>query len=131
MSKKSLVDVITLICFILLSPKAFGSPVFDNFDEASRNRTIEDLVVACRYGYKQGNICEIIMELQQLGADAVETVKALIPLGPFEYFLLTAINFASTGRLRAQLKPIIHPQIKNTFEYRRPGEVWILLSYQF
>jgi hypothetical protein len=131
MDKKDLINVIVILCLFFATPHALGARAYENFDEASRARTIADLVVACQHGYRQSNICDIIMELQQLGADMVETIKALMPLGPFEYFLLTVINFASTGRLRAQISPLIHPDIKNTIEYRQPGEFWILLSYQF
>ena len=116
---------------VFFSGSAYAQRAFDNFVQASRERNVADLVVACQQGYNQSNICEMIMELQQLGADAVETVKAIMPLGPLEYFILTMINLASTGRLRAQVQPFIHPDVKNTLEYRHPDEFWILLSYQF
>jgi hypothetical protein len=127
----SRLKIYSFLIFICFHNFASAQRAFDNFEEASRGRTIADLVAACRHGYNQSNICDLIMELQQLGADAVETVKALIPLGPLEYFLLTVLNYSSTGRLRTQLEPLIHPDVKNTIEFQNPDQFWILFSYQF
>lgn len=108
----------------------------ENWEEQYRKQKIDELIQACQIGKNQvgqdqRGICNMILELQQIGDDALETVKVLVPLGPFEYFILTLINFTSSGRLRFQTKPLIHPMVKNTIEYRVTGEWWILFNYQF
>jgi hypothetical protein len=54
-----------------------------------------------------------------------------MPLGPFEYFVFTWVNFQTTGRLRAQLQPLIHPKVRNVVEYRKEGEFWVLVSWEW
>lgn len=122
---------IVFFCMTLLPGGVLYGQTIEDAAEAQRRQKIDELIAECQMGRSQAAVCLMILELKQLGDDAVETVKALVPLGPFEYFVLTALNFATTGRLRAQLQPFIHPRVKNTLEYRVAGEWWILLSYQF
>ena len=104
---------------------------YENFEAAHRQQVIHDLINACQRGFNTNNVCTVILQLQQIGNDMVEVIKSFIPLGPFEYFVLTIFNYQQSGRLRAEIQPIIHPKISNTIEYRRDGEIWFFLDFQF
>lgn len=128
--KNKLIFILPIFLF------TFSTRGNENSEELYRRQKIDELIQACQLGKNQlgqdqRGICNMILELQQIGDDAVETVKALIPLGPFEYFILTVINFTTSGRLRFQTRPLIHPMVKNTIEYRVTGEWLILFNYQF
>jgi len=105
--------------------------------ERSQERTLQDLVNACRAypvtSLQNPNmkVCRFITDLEQIGADVIEIIKTVMPLGPFEYFVFTWVNFQTTGRLRAQLQPLIHPKVRNVVEYRKEGEFWVLVSWEW
>ncbi|MCS6838827.1 MAG: hypothetical protein NZ480_08270 [Bdellovibrionaceae bacterium] len=130
--------IILIILFSFFSTPSFAQQN-DDIWERGRQRTLQDVIIACQ-GYQQShlpvkyrdtNICSIIVELQQIGNDVIETIKTLLPLGPFEYFVATVVNFSVSGRLRAQLQPLIHPRVRNVIEYRREGEFVIMFSMDF
>lgn len=113
--------------------------VNQDFNQRSQQRTIQDVVVACR-GFKldhlqnrfqEAKICQFIIELEQMGADLIEMVKRWLEPGPFEYFLLTVINYSATGRLRFDVQPFLYSRLRGTVEFRQEGELWILLSAEW
>ncbi|GEM_PF-3043221 len=100
-------------------------------EAAIRQQRIDDLVAACIQGKKKDEICKAIIEFKQIGDDSIEAIKSLYPMGPFEYFVLTVINFAQSGRLRIQPEPMIHAKVRNIIEYRTQGEIKLLISFEF
>ena len=100
------------------------------FEQAQRQRTIDEIVQACRTGQNRTSICEMIVEIQQLGIDSVETLKAFIPMNRYTYFTLTVVNMVSSGRVRLEL-PSLAQGLRHTVELRQTGESLYFFSYQF
>ena len=121
------------LCY-LIAVTAFGQSLNR---ATTQERTIQDLINACRaypvttLQNTNLKVCRFITDLEQIGANVIEIIKTLMPLGPFEYFVFTWVNFQTTGRLRAQLQPLFHPKLRNVVEYRKEGEVWILVSWEW
>lgn len=122
-------SLFSLLLFIIVWP--INAQNSFSFEEQQRQRSLSELIVACQIDRQKMPICRMIIELNQLGIDTVETIKTLIPMGPVEYFLLTSINFATTGRLRTDLPQLLTPQLRSTLEYRTSGELYLFFNYSY
>lgn len=121
--------VTSLIIFVLSWPVLAQNNF--SFQEQQRQRSLSELIIACQTDRQKLPICKMIIELNQLGIDTVETIKTLIPMGPMEYFLLTSINFAMTGRLRTDLPHLYSKDLRSTLEYRTSGEIYLFFNYNY
>lgn len=92
---------------------------------------LDQLVQACVQSEKRDDVCNTLIQVHQIGDDAVEAIKAFVHLGPFEYAVLTAANFAATGRLRVRPQPILRKDVQNTIDYNKDGIVTIVLEKNF
>lgn len=119
----------SLLLFLIIWP--LGAQNSFSFEEQQRQRSLSELIVACQIDRQKMPICKMIIELNQLGIDTVETIKTLIPMGPVEYFILTSINFATTGRLRTDLPQFYNRNLRSTLEYRTSGEVHLFFNYTY
>ena len=61
---------------------------------------IDELAAACAQNSKRDAICDVIVQLKQVGDDAVEAIKTFVNLGPAEYAVLTVLNAAYSQRVR-------------------------------
>lgn len=72
----------------------------DDRKKADAERKLDAVAQACIDAPKKDQICQAIVQLKQVGDDAIETVKEYMHLSPREYAILTFINMVSTGRVR-------------------------------
>lgn len=89
---------------------------------------LDQLVNACLTAQSRDALCDTIIQIRQIGDDAVEMVKTYVKLGPFEYAMLTVANFAVTGRLRVKTQPLFYKDVENTIDYNTDGTVSLVLE---
>lgn len=82
----------------------------------------ERIYQACITQTNKDQICQMIIATKTVGEDAIETIKELIPMGPYEYAILTSANFAATGRLRVRTPSLI-THWEGMIDYDRDGSV--------
>ena len=58
---------------------------------------LDTLVDACVRSVKKDQICEVIVEIKEIGVDAVEVIKRFANLTPAQYAMLTAANSLANG----------------------------------
>jgi hypothetical protein len=75
-------------------------------------------------------LCQMVIATKQVGDDALEAVKELVPMGPLEYTLMTAANVAYTGRLRVKV-PSPFPKWEGTFDFNRDATTQIVFQKNF
>jgi len=80
---------------------------------------LDTLVDACVRSVKKDQICEVIVEIKEIGVDAVEVIKRFANLTPAQYAMLTAANSLANGRIRIRGRNIWNPDIINTLDIQR------------
>lgn len=98
----------SLIVFLLLGsgaaaqyqPSKPGRPNFQS--QSVEDPKLDTLIQACQKAPRRDKICDALITLQMIGNDSIEAVKEYVELGPYEYYALTALNVALTGRLRVR-----------------------------
>lgn len=63
---------------------------------------MEEITDACSKVQDKDKICGMLLQIRQIGNDAVEFAKAYLDLTPHQYALLTVANSVATGRVRMQ-----------------------------
>ena len=77
---------------------------------------IEELAAACAQYNKRDPICDAIVQLKQVGDDAVEAIKTFVNLGPAEYAVLTVANAVYTQRIRVRSHVPYLPKWNSTLD---------------
>lgn len=90
----------------------------------------ERIYQACITQTSRDQICQMIIATKAVGEDAIETIKELIPMGPYEYAILTTANFAATGRLRVRT-PSIVAHWEGVIDYDRDGSILFTVKKAF
>ena len=96
------------------------------YPEQDQQQKLSDLAAACVRAPKKDKVCDAIIEFQQLGYDTVEIVKEYVPLGPFEYATLTAINYGMTGRIRIRAKAPWSDQWRHVYDYKSDKSMFFI-----
>jgi hypothetical protein len=65
---------------------------------------LDQIADACQRQNRKDKMCEALIQLREIGDDAVEAVKNFANLTPTEYALLTAVNSIANGRVRVRTK---------------------------
>lgn len=88
-------------------------------EEKESQVQLDTLVDACVRSVKKDQICEVIVEIKEIGVDAVEVIKRFANLTPAQYAMLTAANSLANGRIRIRGRNICNPDIINTLDIQR------------
>lgn len=88
---------------------------------------LDEIAKACVSAQKKDEICATLVQIQQIGKDAVEAIKTFVDLGPSEYAVLTIANFAVTQRLRIRTHPLLFKNVENTLDYK-DGTLTLILE---
>ena len=64
------------------------------------NVKVEEMADACAQVHQKDQICSLVLQVRQIGKDAIEAVKEYVALSETEYTLLTIANAAATQRVR-------------------------------
>ena len=97
----------------------------------SKKIQLDALVSACEQQARRDEVCDGLIKLKQVGDDAVEAIKEYVNLGPFEYAVATALNYAVNGRLRVRSRSFIYRKAEHTYDYKRDGSIEFTFSYAF
>lgn len=118
---------IAVLCVLLASPWARAEAQRAGDENQVQ---LDELVKACISSQSQDEVCRTLVQIQQIGNDAVEAIKTFVHLGPFEYAVLTAANFALTQRLRIRTRPLLFKDMQNTLDYNK-GTVTLIFEREF
>ncbi len=91
---------------------------------------LQSLVEACTSAKTKDPVCEYIVTLKQIGDDSIEAIKQYVKLGPYQYYALTALNFALTGRLRFKTDSIFSDKGSYIFDYKK-DEIFFIYQLDF
>lgn len=86
---------------------------------------LDALIQGCVRQAHRDRICDGLISLRDVGTDSIEAIKEYINLGVYEYYALTALNYAATGRLRIRF-PVFGGRFQLTFDSRRDSNELIL-----
>lgn len=100
------------VLFILLLPITGFSASLDT------DPKLDALVQGCVRQANRDRICDSLITLQIIGNDSIEAIKEYVHLGVYEYYALTALNYAATGRLRLRF-PVFRGKWTATFDSQR------------
>jgi hypothetical protein len=121
--------ILTSLVFAMLASGAswgqLATPSFNN-QQGDQQEKLSDLTAACVRAPKKDKICDAIIEFQQLGYDSVEIIKEYVPLGPFEYATLTAINYGMTGRIRVRSRAPWSDQWRHIYDYQKDKSMFFI-----
>lgn len=76
--------------------------------------------------HQRDQICDALVELKNVGDDAIESIKATIKLSPTEYTLLTAANAIATGRLRVKTQAPLMTNAWYVFDLKKDSSLFSL-----
>ena len=120
-------SIFLLLFFSLSSHGEEGRPT----QTENKKIQIDQLVAACISQQKKDQVCEGLIKLKQIGDDAVEAIKEYVQLGPFEYAVVTAANYAINGRLRIRSRSFLYKKAEHTYDYKKDGSVEFTISWNF
>ncbi len=79
---------------------------------------------------KKEGICNLILNVKQLGDDSIETIKEYMNLGPYQYAFLTVANMIANRRLRVKSGVPYLKGVTQTIDIQS-GESSITWEYPF
>lgn len=81
------------------------------------DQKLDAIVQECERQQHRDKICDSLINLKNIGDDSIEAIKEYIELGVYQYYALTALNYALTGRLR--IKFGLTRQLDGTVDIQR------------
>ncbi|GIL17573.1 MAG: hypothetical protein BroJett040_13240 [Oligoflexia bacterium] len=94
-------------------------PITAHSTEETQAQQIDSLASACLQATKKDKICEAIITMKQIGDDSIEAIKEYIDLTPSQYAVLTAINYAASGRIRIRTNSKIIPGARHIYDIKK------------
>jgi len=91
---------------------------------------MEEVTEACSRANQKDKICGMLLQIRQIGNDAVEFAKSYLNLTPTEYAFLTAANSLATGRIRMQTSTPMFADSSVALDIQR-SETQLIFSKDF
>lgn len=104
----------------------YSGPVQAQVQTPPQAAKIDTIVNACIHANSKDKICEALVELKQIGDDAIEIIKNYYDLSPRDYAILTAVNVIIQGRFRIRTKSQLIPKATDIYDIRKDQFLYLI-----
>jgi hypothetical protein len=115
---------------LLLSANCFAEAAPATNEIPEHKFQFEEMSEACAKTDKRDKICDVLVQVRNVGKDALEFAKETLDLTPTQYTLLTIGNSLATGRFRIRTNAYFIPDTALTLDFQR-SETSFLLEKSF